>query len=333
MSGSGFTPEAFASKLSKLSDSQASIQTLSHWVQYHKKACVESAAAWAAETLRVPPNRQLVLVYLANDILQNSRRKGPEFVKSYGPQMVTVLPKVYAAASSSVQAKLQRLLGIWEERHVLPTNTLTDIRMRMGTGAAANTSEGSSSSGAKRPREEAEVETDDDDEYVPMAPSPSASERGSFGGGGGASGGGQSGGGSGSGASSVTLADLLVTLDEGSLTDELQAEREADLDMAALEDMEIGDPSELGPAKTKAAAALKLLTEQQAKIKEELLARRQFIMLLASSVERQHEQCNKLSAALKSCESMLSTAQQAAEQVQAMEEQMASIAAAAAEAM
>ena len=56
-------------------------------------------------------------------------------------------------------------------------------------------------------------------------------------------------------------------------------------------------------------------------------------MLLASSVERQHEQCNKLSAALKSCESMLSTAQQAAEQVQAMEEQMASIAAAAAEAM
>lgn len=325
---SGFTAEAFASKLSKLSDSQASIQTLSHWVQYHRKACAESAVAWAAETLRVPPNRQLVFVYLANDILQNSRRKGPEFIKTYGPQLVTVLPKVYANASATVQAKLQRLLGIWEERHVLPSNTLADIRTRMGTDAAAITpSEGGSTSGVKRPRAEAEA-ADDDDEYVPMGVSPSAS-----GGGGGGSGPSGDGGGNGSAAGQVTLADLLMTLDEGSLTDELQAEREADLDMAALEDFEISDPSELGPAKEKTSAALKLLTAQQDKLKEELLARRKFIMLLASSVERQHEQCNKLSAALKSCETMLATARSAAEQVQVMEEQMASIAVAAAEAM
>ena len=45
---SGFTDQSFVSKLSKLSDSQQSIQTLSHWVQYHKKACDDSAAVWAA---------------------------------------------------------------------------------------------------------------------------------------------------------------------------------------------------------------------------------------------------------------------------------------------
>ena len=90
-----------------------------------------------------------------------------------------------------------------------------------------------------------------------------------------------------------------------------------------------GPPLNLGGSRVSYAGRSKTVGET----KEELLARRQFIMLLASSVERQHEQCNKLSAALRSCESLLSTAQQAAEQVQAMEEQMASIAAAAAEAM
>ena len=88
---SGFTAESFVSKLSKLSDSQQSIQTLSHWVQYHKKACGESAATWAAECLRAPPARQLLFVYLANDIMQNSKRKGNEFCNAYGAQLQAVL--------------------------------------------------------------------------------------------------------------------------------------------------------------------------------------------------------------------------------------------------
>mgnify|MGYP001188408094 CR=1 FL=1 len=36
----------------------------------------------------------------------------------------------------------------------------------------------------------------------------------------------------------IALADLLMTLDQGSLIDELQAEREADLHISALEDVE-----------------------------------------------------------------------------------------------
>ena len=352
---SGFTREAFTGKLSKLSDSQASIQTLSHWVQYHKKACTESAAAWAAETLRVPPARQLIFMYLANDILQNSRRKGPEFVKTYGPQLVTVMPKVYANASASVQGKLQRLLGIWEERQVLPSQTLADIRTRMGTGGAAADASGSVGGssitiGTKRPREAAAV--DEDDEYVPTSVSPSASDRGGGGGGGGGgvsqsqrsvagsssgavgSGGGIGGAlGGGAAADAMPLAELLESLEQGSLTDELQAERDADLDMNSLEDLELSDPSEIGEVRAKSDAALQLLASQKARIEAELKSRQQLILLLSRSVEQQNAQCQKLKGALKGCDAMLATARSAAEQVQAMEEQMASIAAAASEAM
>jgi CID domain len=34
--------------------------------------------AWDAEYMRAPPARRLLMLYLANDILQNSRRKVPQ---------------------------------------------------------------------------------------------------------------------------------------------------------------------------------------------------------------------------------------------------------------
>ena len=116
---SGFSSSSFKSKLEKLSESQQSIQTLSHWVQYHKKAVKESAAIWAKEVLRAKPDRRLLYVYLANDIMQNSRRKGNEFVEAFGAQMPLVMPDTYVACPDRTREKLLRLLSIWEERRVL----------------------------------------------------------------------------------------------------------------------------------------------------------------------------------------------------------------------
>ena len=38
---------------------------------------------WETEFARSPMDRQISMLYLANDILQNSRRKGPEFVNEF----------------------------------------------------------------------------------------------------------------------------------------------------------------------------------------------------------------------------------------------------------
>ena len=37
---------AYVGKLLKLNDSSQSIQTLSHWVQFHRKSSKESASTW-----------------------------------------------------------------------------------------------------------------------------------------------------------------------------------------------------------------------------------------------------------------------------------------------
>jgi len=168
--------------------------------------------------------------------------------------------------------------------------------------------------------------------------------------------------------------ELLISLDQGSLVDELQAEREVrarserdrneigtpfhtaghpaglpktipiasprlrppdrvppiapliipddhpecaphhqvDLDLPALTAAASGEllPSEAVAAK--ASAATQLLSAHRAKIAEELAARRKLILLLAGSIESQHEQCATLTKALASCESMLATAARAA---------------------
>jgi hypothetical protein len=86
---------------------------------------------WAQEALQSAPERRLLFVYLANDIMQNSRRKGAEFVKEFGEQLKNVLPEAYTNSSESVRSKLMRLIGIWEERRVLESDVLNDLRVRM----------------------------------------------------------------------------------------------------------------------------------------------------------------------------------------------------------
>lgn len=99
----------FREKLSKLSESQQSIQTLSHWVAFHKANAAHAANVWADEAQRAAdPHRQLLLVYLANDVMQNSRRKGTPCADAFASQMATVLPAAHAAATPTVGACTMR---------------------------------------------------------------------------------------------------------------------------------------------------------------------------------------------------------------------------------
>ena len=87
---------------------------------------------------------------------------------------------------------------------------------------------------------------------------------------------------------------------------------QVDLDLPALTAAASGETPPAETVAAKAAAATQLLNAHRAKIAEELAARRKLILLLAGSIESQHEQCAALKTALASCESMLATAARAA---------------------
>ncbi|CAG2057439.1 unnamed protein product [Timema podura] len=161
----GFTESALAKKLSDLNSSQQSIQTLSLWLIHHRKHHATIVKVWfkelvkgkltvACNILTLPAklalvdsmldsstwevgvrsymtkdSRKLTFMYLANDVIQNSKKKGPE----YGKEFATVLRKAFEAMAvpendEKTRRSLGRILQIWEERGVYDSKLITEFK-------------------------------------------------------------------------------------------------------------------------------------------------------------------------------------------------------------
>lgn len=56
---------------------------LSHWCIYHRKKAKQVVETWEKLFNSSQREQRVPFLYLANDILQNSRRKGSEFVHEF----------------------------------------------------------------------------------------------------------------------------------------------------------------------------------------------------------------------------------------------------------
>lgn len=68
-------------------------------------------------------------MYLANDVIQNSKKKGPEYGKEFG----SVLKKAFdIVGKTMIQDKtkksMNRLLEVWEERGVYSKSQILEFR-------------------------------------------------------------------------------------------------------------------------------------------------------------------------------------------------------------
>ncbi|CAL1284911.1 unnamed protein product [Larinioides sclopetarius] len=129
----GFTGEALGKKLLELNNSQQSIQTLSLWLIHHRKHHKTIVQVWFKELKKAKSNRKLTFMYLANDVIQNSKKKGPEFSKEFS----TVLSKAFAHVNESVndaktKSGLDRIISVWEDRNVYDSTVISSLRAAMG---------------------------------------------------------------------------------------------------------------------------------------------------------------------------------------------------------
>lgn len=116
---SSFTESGLVKKLLELNPSQQSIQTLSLWLIHHRKHHSIIVKTWLKELNKAPTNRKLTFMYLANDVIQNSKKKGPEF----GKEFEHILLKAFKHIAQSTPEErtihsLNRILHIWAERGV-----------------------------------------------------------------------------------------------------------------------------------------------------------------------------------------------------------------------
>lgn len=74
------------------------------------------------------PNRKLVFLYLANDVIQNSKKKGPE----YGESFCSILAKAFKDIAQRCEDEktfrsLDRILKIWDERGVYESDKIKEF--------------------------------------------------------------------------------------------------------------------------------------------------------------------------------------------------------------
>ncbi|KYO19474.1 regulation of nuclear pre-mRNA domain-containing protein 1A isoform X4 [Alligator mississippiensis] len=128
---SAFSEAALERKLSELSNSQQSVQTLSLWLIHHRKHSALIVSVWERELRKAKSNRKLTFLYLANDVIQNSKRKGPEFTKDFAPVIVEAFKHVSSESDESCKKHLGRVLSIWEERSVYENDVLEQLRQAL----------------------------------------------------------------------------------------------------------------------------------------------------------------------------------------------------------
>lgn len=118
MSNEVFEAQTLVEKLSKLNNSQQSIESLSRWCISHRKKAKQIVETWDKLFSSSQKEQCVSFLYLANDILQNSRRKGSEFVNEFWKVLPAALKHVYESGDEYGKKAVARLVDIWEERKV-----------------------------------------------------------------------------------------------------------------------------------------------------------------------------------------------------------------------
>lgn len=100
-------------------------------------------------TLAVKIDQRLVLFNLANDVIQNSKRKNYDFVGSWGTALQRATTMV--RDDPKVKQKIARIFKIWEERAIYNEEFLSDLNGLLNTVTAAKRLSADKQSGSAEP--------------------------------------------------------------------------------------------------------------------------------------------------------------------------------------
>ncbi|VVB18095.1 unnamed protein product [Arabis nemorensis] len=128
---SAFSEEILIDKLAKLNSTQQSIETLSQWCILHRSEAELVVTTWEKQFHSTKIAQKVPLLYLANDILQNSKRQGNEFVHEFWKVLPGALKVLDSSGDDSGKGVVSRLVKIWEERRVFGSRlkSLKDVML------------------------------------------------------------------------------------------------------------------------------------------------------------------------------------------------------------
>jgi len=126
---SGYSESALLKKLEDLKIASISIQGVSLWIMHHKKHYKATVKTWYNHLVGVTGGeRKLNLLYLANDVVQNARKKHPETGIEFGSVMKKVFGHLAGVElDTKTMERIARLVHVWKERLIFEKEVLDEI--------------------------------------------------------------------------------------------------------------------------------------------------------------------------------------------------------------
>ncbi|EKV13106.1 RNA polymerase II, large subunit, CTD [Penicillium digitatum] len=127
-----FTDDAVKAKLSALNDSQESIVTVAQWVMFHRRHAERTVQIWLQKIRDSPPPKRLNLIYLANEVAQQSKVRGKnDFLIALSPIIVDATSAAYKGSSNEYQQRIRRVVEVWRQRNVFDGAILDAVEARV----------------------------------------------------------------------------------------------------------------------------------------------------------------------------------------------------------
>lgn len=127
------TLDLIRSKFAALnSGSQEEITSVSSWVLFHRRSAKQIVETWMQSFRDASGLRKLNLIYLANDVTQQSKaRKREEFVNAFSTVIAEAMENAYRHGTQDVQNRLKHVANVWEQRNVFSENVIMDVNKRL----------------------------------------------------------------------------------------------------------------------------------------------------------------------------------------------------------
>ncbi|XP_076340641.1 uncharacterized protein LOC143241058 [Tachypleus tridentatus] len=112
-------------KFQSVTNTQDGIQSLSLWILHHKVHHKKIVEMWMKVLKKAKPSHRLTLLYLANDVVQNSRKKAGSH---FGESFAEVLKEACVLLrDEKIQTSVKRVFKIWEERSVYDPDFINEL--------------------------------------------------------------------------------------------------------------------------------------------------------------------------------------------------------------
>jgi hypothetical protein len=98
--------------------SQQAIQTTSAQIIFWKRHAAEVVRSWENAFQAADMEQRLVLIYLANDVVQASRVQGRDFIEAFHKALPEAFKHMVKHSDDRVRQKLKKVVLVWRDRHV-----------------------------------------------------------------------------------------------------------------------------------------------------------------------------------------------------------------------